>query len=337
MSVTQADTRSGEFQKVGDTLYRDSSNAIHYGVFRDRGKLKRGMITRSTRDFAPFAKLRRCCRCSVVGFVVLAGLCSSAVQAAQQTFWPVNEWPPPTWRFASTNDTPMVISVPGLGTIYARRFQLTNLFNPITPPALGSTTSYSYGNSLLNFELSLDNAAWVPGQASGPVTMSLQHTNDAGASRLFETRLLQMDMPGTTPFGTFLIRQSPTVASIGQTIITTTNGGYLISSFINAQWDMSIDGGNTWIPTVSVVYLELGGPPGDMPPTALISHLGTNTVQICWATHTNKQYQVQWLGTVDATHWTNLGSLVPGTGSNVCVSDSIAGWVQKFYKIQVLP
>ena len=40
MSTTQAHSRSGEFQNVGENLYRYSSNGIYYGVFRDRGKLK---------------------------------------------------------------------------------------------------------------------------------------------------------------------------------------------------------------------------------------------------------------------------------------------------------
>jgi len=33
-------SRAGEFRKVGENLYRYSSNGIYYGVFRDKGKLK---------------------------------------------------------------------------------------------------------------------------------------------------------------------------------------------------------------------------------------------------------------------------------------------------------
>jgi hypothetical protein len=33
-------SRAGDFCKVGENLYRYSSNGIYYGVFRDQGKLK---------------------------------------------------------------------------------------------------------------------------------------------------------------------------------------------------------------------------------------------------------------------------------------------------------
>jgi integrase len=40
METKQAHARAGEFRKVGENLYRYSSNGIYYAVFRNRGKLK---------------------------------------------------------------------------------------------------------------------------------------------------------------------------------------------------------------------------------------------------------------------------------------------------------
>jgi integrase len=40
MGMSKAHTRAGKFRKVGQNLYRYTSNGIYYAVFRDKGKLK---------------------------------------------------------------------------------------------------------------------------------------------------------------------------------------------------------------------------------------------------------------------------------------------------------
>ena len=75
-------------------------------------------------------------------------------QAAQQTFWPTYQWPPPDWSFASTDATPILFAN-GASILYTRHYNLGHLPNPITPPASGSSTVYSTTCSSAG-----DNATW---------------------------------------------------------------------------------------------------------------------------------------------------------------------------------
>lgn len=52
MKAQQSHTRAGEFRKVGENLYRYSSNGIYYGVFRTRGKLKWKSLKTTDRELA---------------------------------------------------------------------------------------------------------------------------------------------------------------------------------------------------------------------------------------------------------------------------------------------
>jgi hypothetical protein len=55
-----------------------------------------------------------------------------------------------------------------------------------------------------------------------------------------------------------LIRESPTLASTGETTITDIGSGmYRIDSFFDVFTELSIDGGQTWIPGDSPMRLEL--------------------------------------------------------------------------------
>lgn len=59
--------------------------------------------------------------------------------------------------------------------------------------------------------------------------------------------------------------------------------------------------------------------------------------EICWSSETNRTYQVQWAPALPATNWTDLGSAVAGTGTNVCVFDSTRGSGRRFYRVEVVP
>jgi hypothetical protein len=58
-----------------------------------------------------------------------------------------------------------------------------------------------------------------------------------------------------------MIRESPTLPSLGQTSITDLGGGlYQIDSFFDVFTELSIDGGNTWLPADSSVHVQAGNP-----------------------------------------------------------------------------
>ena len=82
----------------------------------------------------------------------------------------------------------------------------------------------------------------------------------------FNTEMLSMNLSGNTALGPFMIRESPTLPSLGQTTVTDIGGGlYRIDSFFDVFTELSIDGGATWMPdTVGPVHMMLVPEPGAM-------------------------------------------------------------------------
>jgi PEP-CTERM motif len=70
----------------------------------------------------------------------------------------------------------------------------------------------------------------------------------------FDTEMLALSLSGTSPLGPFMIRESPTKQSLGQTSVTDIGGGlYQIDSFFDVFTELSIDGGATWMPDTDSV------------------------------------------------------------------------------------
>jgi hypothetical protein len=262
--------------------------------------------------------------------LLLGGFGTEKTQAAQQTFWSAYEWPPRNWSFASTDAVP-IIFVNGAANLYTRRFNLGHLTNPITPPAPNSSAVYSSTNSILSFEWSGDRTTWYPAQTppNGTVRIQLSNTN----ADYISVELLGFSGTATSMFGAFPIRENPTKASSGQTVLIPTNGGYLISGFIDARWLLSFNGGTSYKSANFPAHLELTGPSGQIGP--LLASLREDTFQICWPTQIDRQYQLQWAGRLGATNWTNLGPPAQGTGSNMCASDSVSGQTSRFYRVLI--
>jgi hypothetical protein len=80
--------------------------------------------------------------------------------------------------------------------------------------------------------------------------------------RIFDMEVLSFDISGVyNGVSPFLIRESPTVASTGQTTMESLPGGqYRIDSFFDVFTEMSVDGGSTWfemVPEPSTILLSL--------------------------------------------------------------------------------
>jgi len=258
-------------------------------------------------------------------------------RAAQQTFWPAYEWPPPSWSFGSTDAVP-VIFVNGSAIFYARHFNLGHFTNPITPPAINSSAVYASSNSILSFEWSLDRTTWYPAQTppNAVVRILLSNTNLSAAGHI-SIELVGFSGTATSVFGAFPIRENPSKVSSGETVLTPTNGGYLISGFLNAWWLLSFNGGISYKSANFAAYLELRNPTGQTAPSLRATLREEGTLQICWPTQVNQQYQLQWVGTLGATNWTDLGPRTQGSGSNACASDSILEHTSRFYRVMVPP
>ena len=88
--------------------------------------------------------------------------------------------------------------------------------------------------------------------------------------------------------------------------------------------------GFTHYPTVEFYALSA------QPTEDLGAVIRVSAVDICWLGSTNQRYQVQYSTDLGSTNWFDLGSAVPGTGTN-CVTDSVGETQKKFYRITRVP
>lgn len=66
--------------------------------------------------------------------------------------------------------------------------------------------------------------------------------------RGFDIEMLQMDLVGGTLPPGMLLRESPTRSSGGRLSMDAVPGGFIVDSFFDVWTELSIDGGQTWIP-----------------------------------------------------------------------------------------
>ncbi len=80
----------------------------------------------------------------------------------------------------------------------------------------------------------------------------------------FQTEMLFLNLNGTTALGGFQLRESPTLASLGQTSISSLGGGqFRIDSQFDIFLEISIDSGANWFPNVNgAARVTLGPEPG---------------------------------------------------------------------------
>jgi hypothetical protein len=76
---------------------------------------------------------------------------------------------------------------------------------------------------------------------TGPVQVLIQNRSNDNQTGTFQTEMLAMNLVG----GGMMVRESPTLPSLGQTSITP---GFTVDSFFDVFTELSLDGGSTWIP-----------------------------------------------------------------------------------------
>jgi hypothetical protein len=91
----------------------------------------------------------------------------------------------------------------------------------------------------------------------GPVT-TLVRNKVGNTTGTFDTEMLAMSLTGVTPLGPLMVRESPTLPSLGSTSITDIGGGmYHIDSFFDVFTELSLDGGQNWIPSQGSTRVNL--------------------------------------------------------------------------------
>lgn len=136
------------------------------------------------------------------------------------------------------------------------------LDDPVHRPLVGTTVRTAIGDDELETFDSILDAVEVgmglgPVQLSGPVQVI---TTDRllSTTGLFDTEIISMNLSGMTPLGMIMVRESPILSSLGQTEITDIGGGlYHIDSFFDVFTELSVDGGQSWIPSDTSIHMYL--------------------------------------------------------------------------------
>ena len=159
---------------------------------------------------------------------------------------------PPQGVYITPDQVHATYSMPGL--IVVLNQPRHSDFTSISRTTVGTDEMESF-NSVLAGTADVDvGGTMVPGvafSASGPV-QTLVFGKASQITGTFQTEMLSMAVSGVTPLGPFTIRESPTLASRGTTTIEDIGGGmYRISSFFDVFTELTVDGGQTWIPDSS--------------------------------------------------------------------------------------
>lgn len=178
----------------------------------------------------------------VAALVVLPQLVSAAVVASSDCLPPLGQ------HFKYTN--------PGFHARFVGGGNVFDLTNPVhggftacvAPPLVGSQL-HSFGSTVF-FDLSVNAGPSTQFSAPAAVSVIVTFDQQLGATRFFDTEMLQLDIfGGTLPAGV-MVRESPTLQSTGKTSIEDLGGGqYKIDSFFDIFTELSLDQGMTWIPS----------------------------------------------------------------------------------------
>ncbi|MCE9620031.1 MAG: hypothetical protein K8R92_08975 [Planctomycetes bacterium] len=85
-----------------------------------------------------------------------------------------------------------------------------------------------------------------------------------GSTRLYDTEMLALNIEVNTPTGPLMIRESPTLQSTGKyairesPIFPTFDSEFRITSFFDVFTELSLDGGQTWIPADGAGHFDIG-------------------------------------------------------------------------------
>jgi hypothetical protein len=203
------------------------------------------------------------------------------------------------------------------------------------PPTSGSTSNETFG-SKVDFQFSPDGKSFQKFTGNADCTVKVTNIGAQGNDQVYQTEMLQLDLSGGNMPAGVMLRESPTRQSTGETRITSLPGGdYLISSFFDIWTELSLDGGQTWLPSSSAGHMELHIDLAN-PPTALVQpqYQGTH-VSFNVPTQPGLRYTVQYNGDLTSPDWSVL-TAVSGNGQSLTVDDPLVGNPShRFYRVVI--
>ena len=102
------------------------------------------------------------------------------------------------------------------------------------------------------------------------VELSVANTTEVGSTseqRSFDTEILSMDLKGASFPDGVLLRESKTQSSTGQIKVVPGEGGFSVDSFFDIWTEISLDGGQSWVPANKAMHMPLVSIPETPPNT----------------------------------------------------------------------
>jgi len=106
----------------------------------------------------------------------------------------------------------------------------------------------------------------IPVNAPATFTVRIKKTGQIGNQETFETEMTALDITGgTLPPGT-MIRESPMFPSNGTATMNVSGGsGYMVNSFFDVFTELTVDGGQNWIPASTAAPMTMSCASGVIP------------------------------------------------------------------------
>ena len=191
---------------------------------------------------------------------VIAVSLLSVAQASAAVVAASNCLPPIGPHFKYVGDNHINFQMPGF-VVDLSNVVHAGFTNCLAPPQSGSQLE-TFGSSVA-FDLSFNGGPAQPQSAFATVSVNVLATGTPG---VFDTEMVQLDIVGGTLPSAVRVRESPTLQSLGRTTVEDLGGGmYRIDSFFDIFTELSVDGGQNWLPATDPGHVTLTVPePGSL-------------------------------------------------------------------------
>ncbi len=178
-------------------------------------------------------------------FALLGPLVAAFAAASAQEYFDPDPFLPSPW-YTSTQFADFG------GGVSVRVPAVQILGGRIAPPAQGTFVD-SFFDVFARVEVN-PGPSQAPAFGTGGVRLFSQQ--NPGPPILVDLELLTLVLSGPDLPAGMIIRESPTLVSPGRASLRPDAGGYQVSSFFDVFFDLSLNGGETWVPAVQSVRLQ---------------------------------------------------------------------------------
>jgi hypothetical protein len=143
----------------------------------------------------------------------------------------------------------------------------------IDPPSPGLPAVQSFFDITYDLDFAMPGGSFQPMNGTGSGVAQIQFNSMQGSTQVFDTEMLSMSLTGGGP--PVMIRESPTLPSLGRFMRTPEGTGWHVDSFFDVFTEISLDGGQSWVPAVQSVRIVGSPEPGSLLALAGLAALAT--------------------------------------------------------------